>query len=181
VQLYATNAPRGALMPHPISWISDAHVRGTSVLTLSMRRLADLVAYSSLYEFEDVLQAVTGAERVEATGHQALEFSRRSYKYGRLLTGSRALAAKLAPAPATVRLQRDYDLFFPCFNHPHELYALSVLPDWQRRCRLKACYIVELRWHASAAGRARTWDWQPMCSSWPRTRSHPNARSRCAI
>jgi len=109
-----------------------------------MRRLADLVAYSSLYEFEDVLQSVTGAQRIEASGQQALEFSRRSYKYGRLLTGSRTLAELFAVRPTTVRLEHDYDLFFPCFNHPHELYALSLLPEWQRRCRVKACFIVEL-------------------------------------
>jgi hypothetical protein len=123
---------------------SDAQVRGTSILTLSMRRLADLVGYSSLYEFEDVLQAVTGAERVDATGRQALEFSRRSYKYTRLLTGSRSVAARLAPRPTVVSLQRKYDLFFACFNHPHELYTLAVLPQWRRHCRFGACYIVEL-------------------------------------
>jgi hypothetical protein len=122
-------------------------MRGTSVLTLSMRRMADLVAYSSLYEFEDVVSAVTGAERVEVAGQSALEFSRRSYKYARLLTGSRVLANKVAVSPTTVPLQGKYDLFFACFNHPHELYALSMLPNWRRHCRLGACYIVELWLH----------------------------------
>jgi hypothetical protein len=106
--------------------------------------MADLVAFSSVYEFEDVLQSVTGAERVEANGLKALEFWRRSYKYTRLLTGSAGLARRLAPRPETLRLQSKYDLFFPVFNHPHELYALSLLPDWRRHCRLGACFIVEL-------------------------------------
>ena len=122
-------------------------MRGTSVLTLSMRRMADLVAYSSLYEFEDVVTTVTGAERVEVTGQGTLEFSRRSYKYMRLLTGSRAMASKFAIPPKTVQLQGKYDLFFACFNHPHELYALSMLPNWRKHCRLGACYIVELWLH----------------------------------
>jgi hypothetical protein len=74
---------------------------------------------------------------------KTLEFSRRSYKYARLLTGSTALARKLAPTPATVVLQRKYDLFLPVFNHPHELYTLAMLPDWRQHCRLAACYIVE--------------------------------------
>jgi len=124
--------------------IDYAQVSATSILTLSMRRMADLVAFSSPYEFEDVVQSVTGADRIEATGLKALEFSRRSYKYMRLLTGSRSLARRLAPSPETLPLKREYDLFLPVFNHPHELYALSILPDWRQHCRLGACFIVEL-------------------------------------
>jgi hypothetical protein len=106
--------------------------------------MADLVAFSSPYEFEDVVQAVTGADRAEAVGSKALEFSRRSYKYMRLLTRSRSVARSLAPRPGSLPMQREYDLFLPIFNHPHELYALSVLPNWRQRCRLGACFIVEL-------------------------------------
>ena len=129
----------------PSTWnYTYAHVSTTSVLTLSMRRMSDLVGYSGLYEFEDVLHAVTAASRVEATGVKALEFWRRSYKYARLLTGSRGLAHLLAPRPGKVQLEREYDLFLPVFNHPHELYALALLPQWRRHCRLGACFIVEL-------------------------------------
>jgi hypothetical protein len=112
-----------------------------------MRRLADLVGFCLQYEFEDVVAEVTGADRVDAGDRKALEFSRRVYKLARFATGSRRFAKTCAPRPAMVRLERDYDFFFPIFNHAHELYALATVPDWRQRSRLAACYINELWAH----------------------------------
>lgn len=121
-------------------------VKGTDadVLILSMRRLNKLVGYALTYEFEDVLTETVGADRVEPTDRAALELSRRAYKFTRKATGSRTLARTLAPAPATVRLQRDYELFFPVFNNVWELYALSTVPNWRAHCRHAACFISEI-------------------------------------
>ena len=120
---------------------------GGPVLLLSMRRIADLVAYCAQYEFEDVIAEVTGADRAEATDPAALELSRRSYKLLRLIGRSPRLARGLAPQPALQRLQRDYQLFLPVFNHTHELYALRTLPDWRARCKWAACFITEVWSH----------------------------------
>jgi hypothetical protein len=109
-----------------------------------MRRLADLVGFCLQYEFEDVVADVTGADRVDVGERKALEFSRRVYKLARLATGSQRFAGACAPRPATVRLERDYDLFFPIFNNAHELYALATVPDWRQRCRVAVCFINEL-------------------------------------
>ena len=121
--------------------------RGGSLLLLSMRGLADLVAFCLQYEFEDVIAEVTGADRVEPGDRHALELSRRAYKLARLATGSRRLAGAFAPRPSTVRLERDYELFFPVFNNAYELYALATVPDWRRRCRVAACFVNELWVH----------------------------------
>lgn len=115
-----------------------------NVLLLSMRRLADLVAFCVPYEFEDVFAEVTGADRVDVGRRKPMEFSRRVYKLARLATGSRRFAKAIAPGFSTVRLERHYELFFPVFNHAHELYALATLPDWRRRSRLAACFVSEL-------------------------------------
>ena len=115
-----------------------------SVLLLSMRRLADVVAFCVPYEFEDVFADVTGADRVDAGYREAMEFSRRVYKLARFTTGSRQFARAIAPDFSTVQLERHYELFFPVFNHAHELYALATLPDWRRRSRLAACFVSEL-------------------------------------
>ena len=120
---------------------------GGDVLLLSMRRLADLVAYSMAYEFEDVLAEVAGADRVEADDFPALQRSRRAYKLTRHLSGSRALARALAPLPSNVPLQRDYELFLPIFNNTHELYTLATIPGWRKRCRYAACFITEVWLH----------------------------------
>jgi hypothetical protein len=114
------------------------------VLSLSMRRLDNLVAFCAQYEFEDVVAEVTGADRVEAGHREALELSRRAYRLARLATGSARLARRVAPAAFRVRLDRDYELFFPVFNNAHELFALATVPDWRRRCRRAACFVNEL-------------------------------------
>jgi hypothetical protein len=109
-----------------------------------MRRLADLVAFCLQYEFEDVVADVTGADRVDVGDREALEFSRRAYKLARFATRSRRFAGACAPRPSRVRLERDYDLFFPVFNHAHELFALATVPDWRQRCRVAACFVNEI-------------------------------------
>ena len=121
--------------------------RGGDVLLLSMRRLADLVAFCLQYEFEDVVAEVTGADRVDAGDRASLERSRRAYKLARFATRSRRFARGWTPRPSTVRLERDYELFFPVFNHVHELFALAAVPDWRRRCRVAACFVNELWAH----------------------------------
>jgi hypothetical protein len=115
------------------------------VLLLSERRIADLVAYCLAYEFEDTFASVTGAQRIDAVDVPALEFSRRAYRFARVTSGSRTLARRLAPYPrSVVRLQRDYELFFPVFSHTHELYSLAMIPNWRQRCRKAACFITEV-------------------------------------
>jgi hypothetical protein len=120
---------------------------GGPVLLLSSRRLANLVAYCAQYEFEDVVTEVTGADRVDAGGEAALELSRRAYKLVRTASRSPRLARWLAPQPATVALQREYELFLPIFNHTHELYALATVRDWRSRCKIAACFITEVWAH----------------------------------
>lgn len=115
------------------------------VLLLSQRRISDLVAFCLAYEFEDTLQSVTDAERIDATDFTSLEFSRRTYKLTRALSGSPRLAAQLAPVPrGAATLSGDYELFFPIFSNAFELYSLATIPDWRRHCRKAACFITEV-------------------------------------
>ncbi len=120
---------------------------GGDVLLLSMRQIARLVAFCVDYEFEDVIAEVTGADRIDVCDHAALEWSRRIYRYTRFVSGARPFRSSFAGFHKTVRLQRDYELFFPVFNHPHELFALAAIPEWRKRCRVAACFISELWVH----------------------------------
>lgn len=116
-----------------------------NVLLLSQRRISDLVAFCLAYEFEDTFQAVTGAERIDATDLPSIEFSRRAYKLARAVTGSSRAALRLAPSPrGKVALERDYELFFPVFSNAFELYSLATIPNWRQRCRKAACFITEV-------------------------------------
>jgi glycosyltransferase involved in cell wall biosynthesis len=38
-------------------------------------------------------------------------------------------------------------LFFPIFNHTHELYTLATIPNWRKRCRYAACFVSEVWLH----------------------------------
>ena len=126
---------------------SAAGAAGGAVLLLSMRKLARLVAYCTLYEFEDVVAQVTNAERIDVSGEARLELARRTYKLLRYTTCSRALARWTSSRLFTQRLTRDYELFFPIFNHPHELFALQTVPDWRERSRICACFVSEVWAH----------------------------------
>ena len=121
-------------------------VRGRvgNVLLLSMRRVQDLVAFSLQYEFEDVVAEVTGADRADVCDFDSLELSRRVYKLARFATRSRRVARACAPRLSMAPLDRDYELFFPVFNNPYELFALAAVPDWRKRCRVAACFIDEV-------------------------------------
>jgi hypothetical protein len=118
--------------------------QGGAVLQLSMRRVHDLVAFCAPYEFEDVVAEVTGADRIEVTNYPSVEMVRRVYKLWRKVLGSRRVARALTPALPVPSLSREYELFFPVFNHPFELFALAAVPDWRARSRVAACFISEL-------------------------------------
>jgi hypothetical protein len=124
---------------------------GGGVLLLSMRRLSRLVAFCQHYELEDVVAEVTGADRVEVGARGALERSRRAYRLARFGTRSRRIARALAPLPGAVRLERDYELFFPVFNNAYELYALNAVEGWRQRSRKAACFVSEI-WRQELPG-----------------------------
>jgi hypothetical protein len=117
---------------------------GGGTLILSMRRLEDLVAFTTTYEFEDVIADVTGADRVEPANGRTLEFMRRVYKASFAATRSMRMSRALAPFPGAFRFRRRYDLFLPIFHNPYELFALAAVPGWRRHCTKAACFITEL-------------------------------------
>jgi hypothetical protein len=115
------------------------------VLSLSQRTIADLVAYCSNYEFEDSFAALTDATRIDSTNFRSLEFSRRCYKLAYLIGLPPKLSRSLAPQPRGARfLERDYEFFFPTFNHSYELYSLATVPNWRQRSKKAACFILEI-------------------------------------
>jgi glycosyl transferase family 1 len=117
--------------------------RSGRILLLSMRQVANLVGYCALYEFEDVVADLMGAEIAGPTSLDSLEFSRRVYKLVRYLSRSARVAGLLRPRMGELALSGDCDLFFPVFNHAHELFALHAFRGWRDRSRFAACYIGE--------------------------------------
>ena len=121
--------------------------QGGSTLVLSMRRVANVVGYCAMYEFEDLICELLQADRAAPLSDEGLEFSRRLYKLTRRLTNSTKVASAVTPRLGAMKLQRDYELFLPVFNHPHELFNLNAVQGWRDRCRFAAAYICEA-WEA---------------------------------
>lgn len=131
-------------MPIPSEMTQMAHRGGRDILLLSMRRIALLVGYSINYEFEDVITGVTAADRVDVGTPEALNWSRRFFKYIGLPRSARRGMAAFPGWHSQIRLERDYELFLPVFNEPYEVFALAAIPGWRKHCRLAACFLSEL-------------------------------------
>ena len=118
------------------------------VLGLSVRQIRNLVGFTSLYEFEDIIQNNNHASLIQIKDHQAIEASRKIYKAFKAIDKSGNLSNFLArhyiPNQSRFHLQNDYDLFFPSFNSPFELFALKSVEGWRDRSRYAACFINEV-------------------------------------
>lgn len=129
-----------ALRRQHIQWIPG---RDSNFLLLSLRNVEDVVAYCAQYEFEDVIASVADADMAAPEKLNGVELSRKAYKLVRYLSGSRRLAGAVVRPLAAPLLEKDYDLFLPVFSHPYQLFALSCVPEWRKRCRKAVCFLVE--------------------------------------
>lgn len=121
-------------------------------LGLSVREFKQLVGYSSLYEFEDLIQALSKAKLFKVKDFRSLETSRKIYKTARKVArkfdrSGRAvnfLYRQFLPIKSRLFCQEDYSLFVPTFNNLFELFALKSIEGWRDRSRYAACYINEV-------------------------------------
>ena len=123
-----------------VTWVTQ---RRSDVLLLSLRNVEDVVAYCAQYEFEDLISSVLQADMAAPGSLGDIELSRRAYKLLRYASGSRRLAGAAVRPLLPHAPSKEYDLFLPVFSHPYQLFALACVPDWRKRCRKAACFIVE--------------------------------------
>ncbi|MGF1568120.1 MAG: glycosyltransferase [Nodosilinea sp.] len=123
----------------------------SQVLLLSMREASNLVAYSHLYEFEDVVADVLDADIVKLTHHDELDGYRKVYKATKTATGSRRIASCVTHQSINKSLKQpldqDYDLLISPFNTPYELFMLLSLGNWRSKAKKAVCYIIEFWQH----------------------------------
>jgi hypothetical protein len=120
-------------------------------LLLSMREASNLVVYSHLYEFEDVVSELLSADIIKLTNHDELDFYRKFYKAAKLTIQSRPannlLTEKVIKKSLKQPLKKDYDLLIAPFNTPYELFMLLSLGNWRDKCKKATCYIIEFWQH----------------------------------
>ncbi|MCW5315097.1 glycosyltransferase [Nostoc sp. KVJ3] len=112
------------------------------IFIVSMREISNLVALCNLYEFEDVLSDIDAVDMVKPLiANDGV--GRKIYKLAKYLTNSKPLAEFLVPGINPYFLNQEYELFFPIFNSPFELFTLHSFKNWRQKCSKAVCYIVE--------------------------------------
>lgn len=114
------------------------------ILLLSMREISDLVAYCCLYEFEDVVSTLDTVDTLKPLSHYDVNTARKIYKLANHITHSTLVANSLVPKLNPFFVEKEYDLFFPVFNSPFELFSLYYLKNWRKKCKKAVCYIAEV-------------------------------------
>ncbi len=111
------------------------------ILVISVRGFRFQVANCSIYEFEDMLCELEGAELYAPT-HE-FEVARKIYRIAKYTSGSRRIASAIAPFPEAITLEQDYDLLFAICDNPWQMHLLESIKNWRDKCHHKACYIME--------------------------------------
>lgn len=113
--------------------------RPARILVVSVRRVNYHAAWGAHFEFEDVLREVDEIDLLEL---EQGRFSKLRGKACRSLA-YRGLTTGLSPGVQTVTLERDYDALLFVAMNVWDLLYLNAVKGWQRRCRVKLCFMAE--------------------------------------
>ncbi len=110
-------------------------------LIFSLRNLRSQAANCCIYEWEDLLCEIEGAQLYSPTSeyHQ----SRKIYRTARSVSGSDKFARSITSFPDGMTLDREYDLFFVVVDSPWYLYLVNSIKGWRDKCRYAVCFIAE--------------------------------------
>lgn len=124
--------------------------RKSRILVVSVRGFRFQAANCCIYELEDLLVELEGADLYAPVREFALP--RKIYRTAKYLSGSDRWAGAIAPFPKELTLDREYDLLFAVLDNPWQMHLLDGIVNWREKCRHTACYIAEM--------------WQPDLNNW---------------
>lgn len=121
---------------------ADSRQGHPRVLMPTLRRINTHAAWCSNYEFEDVIRAVDDVQLLEL---EAGSYQPARQRLARSLAwrGRHSAFTRLNPGLKKSVVDRDYDLFVFVVMNVWDLLYLNSIQDWQTRCRVKICYMVE--------------------------------------
>lgn len=111
------------------------------ILIVSVRGFRFQVANCAIYEFEDLICDLESAQLHAPS--QEFDLARKIYRCAKYVTGSDSFASSIAPFPAEILLENEYDLLFVVCDNPWQLHILESVKNWREKCRHKACYVME--------------------------------------
>ena len=117
-----------------------------NILVVSVRGYRFQAANCCIYEFEDLLVELESAQLFCPGDEDAFSFdsARKIYRTAKYAGLSDKLAAKLAPFPEELVLDREYDLLFAVLDNPWQMHLLESIKGWRDKCRKTACFIAEM-------------------------------------
>jgi hypothetical protein len=111
------------------------------ILVLSEREVQHHVAYSCLYEFEDIISHLDAVDLYAPP--EPFDRSIQVYKWVKRFTRSWRFANAVRPNPNAIRLNQDYDLFFVILANPEKVLNIDSIRNWRKRSKKAVCYLVE--------------------------------------
>lgn len=111
------------------------------ILVISVRGFRFQVANCSIYEFEDMLCSLEGAQLYAP--EQEFPVARAMYRVAKYATRSDRIASSVSPFPTEILLENEYDFLFAVLDNPWQMHLLESIKNWRDKCRYKACYIME--------------------------------------
>ena len=110
-------------------------------LIFSLRNLRFQAANCCIYEWEDLLCDIEGAELYCPKSEYPL--SRKIYRAARSVSGSDKFARSITSFPDGITLDREYDLLFVVVDSPWYLHLVNSIKGWRDKCRYAVCFIAE--------------------------------------
>ncbi len=132
------------------SSVNTDKLESPRILVVSVRGYRFQAANCCIYEFEDLLKDLESAQLYEPKGES--DFARKIYRTAKYAGFSNSFAAKVAPFPEELTLDREYDLLFAILDNPWQMHLLESIKGWQDKCRRTACFIAEM--------------WEPDLQNW---------------
>lgn len=120
-------------------------------LVFSLRNLRFQAANCCIYEWEDLLCDIEGADLY--CPKREYPISRKFYRVARSLSGSDKFARSIMNFSDGITLDREYDLFFVVVDSPWYLHIINSIKGWREKCRHAVCFIAET--------------WEPELDDWP--------------
>ena len=110
-------------------------------LIFSVRNLRSQVANCCIYEWEDLLCDIEGADLYSPPSEYNL--SRKIYRTARAISGSDQFARSVTNFPDGMDIDREYDLLFVVVDCPWQLHLVNSIKGWREKFRHAVCYVVE--------------------------------------
>ena len=120
----------------------DSEVHEPRICLFTQREFRKIVARCINHEFEDIINEI---DNVDVLMPKAFRWFTGMEKIANQI-GKKVSKGYLPinPGLKTVKIRKEYDLFFATAMFPRDLMALNAIKGWRKRCRTAVCFLHEI-------------------------------------